>query len=340
MLLPDSMGEYLEQVASCPAVYLVRIPSPQVVSGATNCFVLEDGGEWLVVDVGTRTPDGVRIWNRVRKELGIRRERTQLFLTHLHLDHAGMIEYLDLGDTRVMLPKANWDDYRFRFKPTNFAAMRERWWREGFGSLEMQCMEFFGPAYYAVPPLGDNIRYVNTGDVLRVGSLLLEVIDTSGHAPGHASLYLRSSGVLFDGDHVLFDITPVVEPCGYRLDILGEYLDKLSMVRDLEVSCHCHSHGGLRPAGAHAKRAAELIAHERHRAERAYAEIEGHPGMTGLEVISGRGGSTSGRAWDAVDMDLRNCILNNGTSILDHLLARGRIARKLDAQGRHRYYPR
>jgi glyoxylase-like metal-dependent hydrolase (beta-lactamase superfamily II) len=41
------------------------------------------------------------------------------------------------------------------------------------------------------------------GQVLEVGSVLLKVLYTPGHAPGHICLYAEDEGVLFDGD-VLF----------------------------------------------------------------------------------------------------------------------------------------
>ena len=53
----------------------------------------------------------------------------------------------------------------------------------------------------ADPPPADEM--LGDGDQVAVGSLLLEVMFTPGHSPGHVSFYLASEGVLFDGD-VLF----------------------------------------------------------------------------------------------------------------------------------------
>jgi glyoxylase-like metal-dependent hydrolase (beta-lactamase superfamily II) len=51
------------------------------------------------------------------------------------------------------------------------------------------------------PPPADQM--LADGDQIKVGNLLLEVMETPGHAPGHVSFYLASEGVVFDGD-VLF----------------------------------------------------------------------------------------------------------------------------------------
>ena len=51
------------------------------------------------------------------------------------------------------------------------------------------------------PPPVD--RLLADGDKINVGNLQLDVLFTPGHAPGHVCYYLKSEGVLFDGD-VLF----------------------------------------------------------------------------------------------------------------------------------------
>jgi len=50
----------------------------------------------------------------------------------------------------------------------------------------------------------DPDRYIKEGDILKVGSLELEIIHTPGHSPGGISLYIKSEGVLFSGDTLFF----------------------------------------------------------------------------------------------------------------------------------------
>ncbi len=52
------------------------------------------------------------------------------------------------------------------------------------------------------PPLPDH--FVREGDLIKVGNIVLEVLDTPGHAPGHVSFLARDHRVLFSGD-VLFE---------------------------------------------------------------------------------------------------------------------------------------
>ena len=77
------------QVHSGPDVFEVKVPFANVSTSATNCFVVMDGGEALVVDTGAPTDEGAAVLDASLDELGIDRARATFFLTHLHLDHAG-----------------------------------------------------------------------------------------------------------------------------------------------------------------------------------------------------------------------------------------------------------
>lgn len=54
----------------------------------------------------------------------------------------------------------------------------------------------------AQPPPPDH--FVAEGDKIMVGNVMLEVLDTPGHAPGHVSFLARDHRVIFSGD-VLFE---------------------------------------------------------------------------------------------------------------------------------------
>lgn len=331
-------SSYLEQISDAPLTYMVRIPSLSVVSGATNCFIVADGGQWLVVDVGPRTREGMRIWRSVREELSIDTTCLQVFLTHLHVDHADMMHALELGDAPVLVPRANLADAAYRFDPVHYAAARDRWAREALPAIDKRAMAFYGPAYYAQLPQKLNVIPVDPGDVVRVGTVALDVVDSSGHAPGHASLYHAPSQTLFNGDHILFDITPVLEACAYQQDIVGVYIERLKAVGAMDVLLHCQAHGALRPAGAHRERADALVARVLRRVECAYDAVSRHPGVSGFGIISRMGWRTGGLMWAELGVDARNCILHNGLAMIDHLVVSGRIRREQNGIGEYRYF--
>ena len=63
------------QVHSGPDVFEVKVPFANVSTSATNCFVVMDGGEALVVDTGAPTDEGAAVLDAALDELGIDRAR-------------------------------------------------------------------------------------------------------------------------------------------------------------------------------------------------------------------------------------------------------------------------
>jgi len=70
----------------------------------------------------------------------------------------------------------------------------------------------------------------------------LEVVWTPGHSAGHVCLYSPAQRFLATGDHVLEHISPNIGWDPER-DALGEYLDSLETVAQLDVNLLLPSHG-------------------------------------------------------------------------------------------------
>ena len=62
-----------------------------------------------------------------------------------------------------------------------------------------------GASLFGLPPVSSPLpeRLVEAGDTLALGSAVLRVLHTPGHAPGSISLYCEQAGIVFVGD-VLF----------------------------------------------------------------------------------------------------------------------------------------
>lgn len=135
----------------------------------TNCFVLIDNGESIVIDPG-EAPD----------ELKAALEGTEvkmIFNTHCHIDHCGgNAEMLKHTGAPLVMHK---DDLPL------------------LQAMEQQGMMFGVP----VPQSPDPDQYVEEGDTITVGNTSMKVIHCPGHAPGH--VVLVGDGFVIGGD-VLF----------------------------------------------------------------------------------------------------------------------------------------
>jgi hydroxyacylglutathione hydrolase len=104
----------------------------------------------------------------------------QILLTHSHFDHVGgLAEIKELSNAPISIhPDA--------IPMLENAVMAGSLWQVAIPE----------------PPPADNL--LSDGDIIVLGNLLLDVMFTPGHAPGHVCFYLKNEGVLIDGD-ILFE---------------------------------------------------------------------------------------------------------------------------------------
>ena len=58
------------QIAYNPAVYLVKVPFTNLITTATNCYVVVDGNDALVIDTGAPTSEGKRVLQEALADIG------------------------------------------------------------------------------------------------------------------------------------------------------------------------------------------------------------------------------------------------------------------------------
>lgn len=135
----------------------------------TNCYVVRDGGEALVIDPGEGTDELLAALSGIRV--------TTIVNTHCHLDHSG-------GNGAVKAATGA----PLAIHEADLPLLR---------GLPQQGMMFGVPC----EPSPEPDRFIEEGDVLRVGSVEFRVVHVPGHAPGHIALI--ADGVALVGD-VLF----------------------------------------------------------------------------------------------------------------------------------------
>ena len=87
---PPQYGELNDLL---PGMYWVRLPVPLTLNHI-NCWLLDDGPGWTLVDCGMNTDEIFEMWDKLWRGLLRSRPLQNLTLTHAHIDHIGFAGYL------------------------------------------------------------------------------------------------------------------------------------------------------------------------------------------------------------------------------------------------------
>ena len=323
------------QVHSDPDVFEVRVPFQNISTNDTNCYIVKDGDDVLVVDTGAPSDEGFAILDAALDELDVDRARMRFFLTHLHLDHAGLVDRLALPGAKLYVSPVDFESVRASRAASSYDAARRAFTAEGVPPSDAS-----GYARYAVEPRlfdASRLELVAScdGDAVEVGRYRFRVVETPGHTPGHLALYEPSSRILFGGDHVLFVISPSIALFPDGEDGLQAYFDSLDKVRALRCGTLLVSHGEIR--GDFGERMAWLAEHHRQRLDEMVSVVRKRPRQTGIDVVKGVTWNVPHGRWEDIPAAQRWCIVGVGLSALNHLVDTGRLLRE-DGEGGPRRY--
>jgi glyoxylase-like metal-dependent hydrolase (beta-lactamase superfamily II) len=150
--------------------------------------LLESDGHLAVVDPGPGST-----LETLRQELQARgigvSDLDAILLTHIHLDHAGATGSLVRENPRLAV-YVHKNGAPHMLDPSKLLASAQRLWPNNLQLL-------FGEA---LPVPAENLRILEGGENLTLGSRKLEVVYTPGHASHHVSYFDRTEGVAFVGD--------------------------------------------------------------------------------------------------------------------------------------------
>ena len=148
---------------------------------------------------------------------------------------------------------------------------------------------------YSVNERDIRIQPVEDGQVVSVGQYQLQFIFVPGHSLGNAMLWDKKHGIMFTGDHILFDITPNITVFADMQDSLGAYLDSLERSKKYPVTMALPGH---RMSGDYYKRIGELIQHHKNRLEEMLTVLEQHPNSNAYEIASNMSWHIHGNGWE------------------------------------------
>lgn len=258
----------LEEVAH--RLYRIEIPLPKTPLKSLNAYLVHGSERSLLVDTGFNHRVCFEALHTALKRIGIDLAATDIFITHLHADHFGLVGRLATPTTRVYFnrPEAEIIEHWQGFGPMLAYAGRH-----GFPTDRLQAAlqahpgGRFGSEW--TPPL----KTLDEGDVLTVDDYAWRCIATPGHTRGHICLYEPDRRLLIAGDHILDDISPNIQCWSDADNPLQDYLLSLEKTAGLEVNLVLPGHRRL--IDNHRQRIGELCRHHDQRLDEVLGLLAG-----------------------------------------------------------------
>jgi glyoxylase-like metal-dependent hydrolase (beta-lactamase superfamily II) len=263
---------------AAPDIYRIEMPLPRNPLRAVNAYLVRGGDRCLLIDTGMNRPECREAMGAALRALAVDLAATDVFVTHGHADHVGLVSELQGAGSRIWLHPLDAD---LLLKPSLWSEMREEGRQHGFPSPEAAVTTHPGRRYlFDGRPAFTPVR---EGHELRVGRYTFRCVETPGHTPGHTCLYDAAAKILFSGDHILDTITPNISAWSCGADPLGQFLESLEKIAAHDVRLILPAHRNAIPDPR--RRIAELQEHHRARLQEALDILADGP-QTAYQVAS------------------------------------------------------
>ena len=223
-----------ETIPVAPGIHWLSMPLPFQLDHI-NLWLLEDEGEWTVVDTGIGNAATRALWDKLFEKF---QPVKRVILTHYHPDHAGNAEWIckrfgvEMWTTQGEYLTA----HAVRSSGAGYTsdAVLSVFKKNGLPADKSAAMAGIrGNNRYSalVPEFPFAYRRIIEGDTVRIGGHHWEAIIGHGHAPEHLSLHCQELNVVIAGDMLLSTISTNVsvwsiDPEGDPLRLFLESIDR------------------------------------------------------------------------------------------------------------------
>jgi glyoxylase-like metal-dependent hydrolase (beta-lactamase superfamily II) len=320
-----------------PDLYRIAVTLPGNPLKSLNSYVIRGNDRNLIVDTGFNLPESLRDLRAGIEDLGLDMRRTDIFLTHFHADHCGLVPQIASPDSVVYMSAVDRD--LFNDMMDNFdghwALLEKHLLSEGYPQDALKLTRTVNPARRYLPEVKFASVPVVDGMRLSYGDFHLKCVETPGHTPGHVCLYDKDKGVFFSGDHVLFDITPNITAWPTMPNSLHHYLSSLLKIREYPVRVTLTGH--RENDGVLAERVDQLVVHHKNRLADVEDILANQPGLNGYQVASGMKWDIRAKNWDDFPPGQRWFAVGEALSHLNYLIDQGKV-KKIEKDGVYAYF--
>ncbi|HOE16178.1 MAG TPA: MBL fold metallo-hydrolase [Syntrophorhabdaceae bacterium] len=232
----------IEQIAA--NLYKIEIPLPDMVLQFVNSYIIKAKNRNLIIDTGMDNEEGRQAMHKSLEKLGVDLERTDLFITHFHMDHFGLAPTLISDNSTIYFNKTESAGIDWVRSGNFLQELTDSGRMSGFPEDELQEALTFRPVHdhWWRKPLP--FTFLADGDRLEAGEYRFQCVATPGHSRGHMCLYEPDKKIFISGDHLLNEITPSILSRYDAANPLEEYLLSLDRVYELDIKLVLPGHKG------------------------------------------------------------------------------------------------
>ncbi|MDR1605100.1 MAG: MBL fold metallo-hydrolase [Gracilibacteraceae bacterium] len=273
----------MEEIA--PGIFMIHVPLPHNPLRELNAYLLrgKPGEKDLLVDLGFNLDECEDALRAALAEVG-GGAGFDIVLTHLHIDHAGLLPRFLTRDRLVYSGAIPGPMLRLWEEMSDPESGLQFLTKNGVPPEMLKAGRVpreFRTDWKEILARGQ-FRELREGRLLACGGYEWRCLETDGHCDGHICLYEPNARLLIAGDHVLGHISPQIS-C-YEVgsaSSLNKYLHSLDKVAALEVRLVLPGH--REPLTDCRARVAELQTHHMKRLEEIRRILSRGP-QTGLAV--------------------------------------------------------
>ena len=307
-------------------LFRIEIPLPGSPLGTLNAYAIRTSNRNLMIDTGMNREECLEAMQAALKDLQIDLRKTDFFITHMHLDHSGLLPDLTTDTSKVFYSR--WDAERIRSGTLweRFAVFARM---NGFPEEELKEVLLTHPGHkFHEKRLEQpsNFIMVEGDSPIDIGDYHFRTVHTPGHTEGHMCLYEQDRKVFVSGDHILYDITPMIQLWSDDENPLADYLSSLSRVEALDIDLVLPGHRKIFRDWR--KRIQELKLHHKQRAEEVLNVLR-KDSKNAFQVASEMSWDIESESWEVLPVLQKWFAMGEAMAHLKYLEREGKIKKEV-----------
>ena len=219
-----------EAVQLADGLLWFRLPLP-IKLDHVNCYALDDGDSWTIIDTGMANAQTRAIWASLLAGPLAGRPVKRLIVTHHHPDHVGLAGWFIAQGAELLMSRTAWLMARMLtldVQPVSPPEALRFYTLAGMDAGLLAKKSTDRPFNFAdcVDPLPLGFTRLIDAQQIRIGGRDWVVRLGDGHAPDHVTLWAAAGDLVIGGDQLLPQISPNlgVYPTEPDADPVGDWI--------------------------------------------------------------------------------------------------------------------